>query len=401
MMVFWAAATIVTAIVVASLLWAVMRRPAANPTERLGYDLNVYKDQLQEIEQELDQGLISEAEADAARTEIERRILAIADAQGLSGTTDSKGASGGRLLLAGVVIVGVPALAFGLYARLGSPDYANVPFAERQDTPQSTAGAEHQPVADDMETLAAKLAERMEAEPDNLQGWLLLGRTYLTMDRDQDAVAAFREAFSRAPQDMLIATELAEALILANSRQVVSEARELLKSALSENARNPRARYYLALGDAQDGKLKDALQGWVDLVAVSHADAPWLGTVRQSIQNAAKELNVDPMTIEPTLTAKLLGPGKRPESQPAPPPTAAAPPPQAAPGPTREDMEAAQQMSAEDRNEMIRSMVERLAERMKENPNDLAGWQRLARAYRVLGETRKAEEVEARIRALQ
>jgi len=393
----WAAVTIVTAIVVAGLVWASMRRSAA-AAGRLSYDINVYKDQLDEIEQELAQGLITETEAEAARTEIERRILAAAESGGDAQTPAPAPAGGGRLMVSAVVIVGIPALAFGLYARLGSPQYPNVPYAERQDTQRAAADAQKAP--DDIETLAKRLAKRMEDDPGNLRGWLLLGRTYQTMDRDGDAVKAFRKAAELAPEDMAVATELAESLVLANERKVVAEARELFKSVLSSDARNPRARYYLALADAQDGNLKAALQGWVDLVAVSHGDAPWLGTVRQSIQNAAKELNIDPMTVEPTLTAKLLGPGKRPESSPAPPPTAAAPP-AAAPGPSREDVEAAQQMSAEDRNAMIRSMVERLAERMKDTPNDLAGWQRLARAYRVLGETQKAEEAEARIRALQ
>jgi len=398
MTLFWAAVTIVTAIVVAGLLWALMRRSAA-AAGRLSYDINVYKDQLDEIEQELAQGLITDADAEAARTEIERRILAAAEAGGEDQSAAATPSGSGRLLVSAVVIVGIPALAFGLYARLGSPQYPNVPYAERQDTQRAAAEAQKAP--DDIETLAVRLAERMEEDPGNLRGWLLLGRTYQTMDRDGDAVTAFRKAAELAPEDMSVATELAESLVLANERKVVAEARELFKSVLSSDARNPRARYYLALAEAQDGDLKAALQGWVDLVAVSHGDAPWLGTVRQSIQNAAKELNVDPMTVEPTLTAKLLGPGKRPESQPAPPPSTAAAPPTAAPGPSREDMEAAQQMSAEDRNAMIRSMVERLAERMKDNPDDLAGWQRLARAYRVLGETQKAEEAEARIRALQ
>jgi cytochrome c-type biogenesis protein CcmH len=395
---FWAAVTIVTAIVVAGLLWALMRRSAA-AAGRLSYDINVYKDQLDEIEQELAQGLITDAEAEAARTEIERRILTAAEAGGEGKPDAPAPAGGGRLLVSAVVIVGIPALAFGLYARLGSPQYPNVPYAERQDT--KPAAAEAQKAPDDIETLAARLAQRMEEDPGNLRGWLLLGRTYQTMDRDGDAVTAFRKAAELAPEDMTVATELAESLVLANERKVVAESRELFKSVLSSDARNPRARYYLALADAQDGNLKAALQGWIDLVAVSHGDAPWLGTVRQSIQNAAKELNVDPMTVEPTLTAKLLGPGKRPESQPTPPPSTTGAPATAAPGPSREDMEAAQQMSAEDRNAMIRSMVERLAERMKDTPDDLAGWQRLARAYRVLGETEKAEEAEARIRALQ
>ncbi|MAO57208.1 MAG: hypothetical protein CMM61_16150, partial [Rhodospirillaceae bacterium] len=80
--------------------------------------------------------------------------------------------------------------------------------------------------------------------------------------------------------------------------------------------------------------------------------------------------------------------------------TAAAEGPGAAPGPSREQIEAARDMSPEEREEMIRGMVQRLADRMAENPDDLAGWQRLERAYRMMGETEKADDALAQIKRL-
>ncbi len=196
-----------------------------------------------------------------------------------------------------------------------------------------------------------------------------------------------------------MAVELAEVLVFADKHRVGQEARELFRRALSADARRPRPRYYLALGLAQDGKLKEALQGWVDLLAVSPPDAPWRATVDASISRAAQDLKIDPADIKPTLAAKLLGPGKPAAAAPAA-PAPSAPPAASSPGPTREDMEAAQGMSADDRMAMIRSMVERLAERLKREPDDLAGWQRLARAYRVLGEADKAGDAESQIKRL-
>jgi len=71
-----------------------------------------------------------------------------------------------------------------------------------------------------------------------------------------------------------------------------------------------------------------------------------------------------------------------------------------APGPTREQMKAAGEMSPEDRMALIQSMVDRLAEKLEENPNDRMGWERLIRAYEVLGDTEKAEAAKARLEAL-
>lgn len=393
----WTSIGIVTTIVVAALLMALLRRPGAAGAARRDYDLAVYKDQLAELANDLERGQIGEAEAKAARAEIERRILGLAEAEPApQGKARGRGAAG--WLSAAAIGLGIPALSFGLYLHLGTPDYPNVPHAGRdlaaeQDTRQ------RREQAGDMAELAAKLAARLEAEPGNVKGWLLLGRTYLTLERESDAVAALRKAAALAPEDPDVAVELAEVLVFADKHRVGQEARELFRRALSADARRPRPRYYLALGLAQDGKLKEALQGWVDLLAVSPPDAPWRATVDASISRAAQDLKIDPADIKPTLAAKLLGPGKPAAAAPAA-PAPSAPPAASSPGPTREDMEAAQGMSADDRMAMIRSMVERLAERLKREPDDLAGWQRLARAYRVLGEADKAGDAESQIKRL-
>ena len=390
----WTSVAIVTAVVVSSLLWALYRRRSGEPAERLNYDIAVYKDQLSELDRDLARGLISETEAQSARGEVERRILAIADSAESSKAAASA-PRGANAIAAVIVTMAVPALSFALYAHLGSPEYPNTPYAAR-DIAAEQARQQRLKEAGEMAGLIEKLAQRMEENPNNLQGWLLLGRTYLTMEREEDAVAALRRAADLAPEDPAVATELAEALVITNDNRVGAEARTILNGVLSRDARSPRARYYLALADAQAGKLKDALQGWTDLLAVSPHDAPWRATVGESIRRAAQDIKVDPATLKPSLAAKLLGPGK-----PSKPNTATTSAPLSSPGPSREDMKAASQMSAGDRTEMIKGMVQRLADRLEEKPNDLAGWKRLAQAYRVLGETKKAKEAEARIRALQ
>ena len=392
----WIAVGIVTLVVVAVLAMALLRRRQSDAT-RLDYDLAVYKDQLKELERDLARGAISDTEAEAGRAEIERRILAIADAaEAEAAPTD---APGRRRVTAAVVALAVPGLSFALYLHLGSPEYPNVPHAKRNLAAETQARREREQ-ATEMASLAAKLAQRLQEEPGNIKGWLLLGRTYLTLEREADAITALRRAAELAPEDADVAVELGEALVLINDNQVPPDARKLFLRALSKDARRPRARYYMALAEAQAGNLKAALQGWVDLLAVSPPGAPWRATVEASIARAAKELNVDPKSVEPTLAAKLLGPPKAPVPAPETETAGAAPAPSQSPGPTREQMQAAQEMSAGDRAEMIRGMVQRLADRLKDNPDDLAGWQRLAGAYRVLGDSAKAEEAERQIQRL-
>ena len=141
---------------------------------------------------------------------------------------------------------------------------------------------------------------------------------------------------------------------------------------------------------AQAGDLAGALQDWIDLAAIAPPDAPWLSAVREQIARAAADLGTDPSTLAPSAeVADLLPEGTAGTTRPS------------LPGPTREDVAAAADMSAEDRAAMVRAMVERLAARLEEDPDDIDGWRRLARAWSVLGEARKAAEARARAEALE
>ncbi len=121
----------------------------------------------------------------------------------------------------------------------------------------------------------------------------------------------------------------------------------------------------------------------------------WLAPLRAQIAAAAKQAGLTP-------SAEELAAASAPAAEAAPPPAAeAAPPTAATPGPTQEQMAAAQDMSPDDRMKMIRGMVAGLAARLKANPDDPAGWQRLARAYQVLGEDDKAAEALSHVKEAQ
>jgi cytochrome c-type biogenesis protein CcmH len=358
----WIAAAALTVATLGLLLAPVLRNRKPPPA-RAEYDLAVFRDQLAEVDRDRERGLLDAEQAEAARIEVERRMLAAADEKPPSPAEPRQRLGG--LVFAALAVVLVPAGAFGLYLALGTPGIPDQPWAARDTTGPAPAG----PAS--MEAAVAKLTERLQANPDDADGWILLGRSYVTLKRYPEAAEALRRALALNRSDPGLAAAYGEVLVAAAGGQVTPDARQAFQSALDAAPDDPKARYYLALHLAQQGDLNGAMRGWADLAEISPPDAPWLPIVRQQIARAAAELGIDPPSGE------------------------AAPP-----GPSRADMDAAAGMSAEERGQMIRSMVERLAARLEDEPDDRDGWLRLARAYEVLGEPDKARDARARAEAL-
>ncbi|MBT3905482.1 MAG: c-type cytochrome biogenesis protein CcmI [Rhodospirillaceae bacterium] len=395
MMALWMMIVMLTAGIVAVLLVPMAFRRQAGAAPREDYDLNVYKDQLSEVDKDLERGLVSDAEAVAARTEIKRRMLAIIP----SNQTDAA-QEGGRGVMIGIgAFVSVSAIAGYLW--LGSPNQPDVPFASR-NVPQQTASSAPGPTQDGgLGSVVTSLAERLKTNPNDMQGWILLGRSYMSMERPNDAAEAFKRAIDLGGNRPDVMADYAEALAIAADNAVPAEARLTFFQVLSDDPYNVKARFYLGLDQAQQGNFRDAMQQWTDLIAVSPPGAPWIEQVRSQIAKAGRSGKVDPGTIKPSKAALAFA-----KVRPAPPPQPKMPPataaaPSSTPGPTQEDMKAAQEMSSEDRQAMIRSMVQRLADRLEENPNDKQGWMRLARAYEVLGEKEKAKKARERAAAVK
>lgn len=322
----------------------------APPRPRAAHDLEIYRDQLLEVARARDGGLIPESEAEAAEAEIGRRLLAAEDA--LRGGEAAPPAAR-RPGLALVLGLAVPALAAAVYGSLGAPGLPAGPAAER-------AAA----TADDLPALAARLAARLEAGPGDPRGWRLLGRVLSGLERFDESARAYGRAAALLPGDAGLRALRGEALAAADGGRVTEAARRAFADALARDAGEPRARFYLGLAALQAGDRQAALARWRALAADSGPDSPWLPALRRRIDALA-----------------------------------GAAPPQA--GPDASDVAAAALLSAEDRAAMIRSMVEGLARRLEEDPDDAEGWARLARSYRVLGEADEARGALARLARLR
>ncbi len=338
----------------------VSRRRAA--VDRSEFDLSVYRDQLAEVDREVQRGVVSTADAEAARTEIGRRVLAAARTGDRAATPPAGPPSGGRSIgLALGLVLGVPAAAVGLYLGLGSPELPGRPLAARD---RDAEVAESEAVSPEILRAVAGLADRLAENPDDVDGWRLLAQSYRRIGRFDDSVDAWARVVALTDGDPASQSAYAEALVAAAGGRVTEAARTAFTGVLEAAPQDPRARFFLALAEAQDGAYQAALERFAGLLADSPANAPWVELVRGRIADMARELGVDVASVMPdTLPADA-----------------------SLPGPTAEEMAAAEDMSPEARDQMVRGMVEGLAQRLEEDPSDSDGWLRLARAYRVLDE---------------
>ncbi|MCB1452597.1 MAG: c-type cytochrome biogenesis protein CcmI [Rhizobiaceae bacterium] len=342
MTVFWIAAALLTATACLAVLWPFLRPAGQAET---GHDVEVYRDQLAEVERDMARGAISTAEAEEAKAEIGRRILKTADR-----TPGESGPAGASLtrIAASLAIVLVPAVSLGGYLLLGSPTLPDQALAARLAT---------NPSDNSIDELIARAERHLVQNPQDGRGWDVLAPIYLRVGRSEEAVIAFRNAIRLNGSNAEREAGIGDALFRSAGNVVTAEAREAFERALGHDSANPKARFFLALALAQQGDAAAAVTRWQDMFDDLPQDSPWRGTIVQALARAT---------------------GEAPAEQ--------------TPGPSSEDVEAAAEMTQEDRSAMIEGMVAQLDARLRDNPDDAAGWQRLIRSYSVLGKTDDARD---------
>ena len=375
-MIFWAIAGILLLAAVLALLAPLVRR-RVDQGDRQDHGLAVLRDQIAELERDRQAGRIDEIQAEAARIEIERRILSEAGTRSAVRTDEASVERGRRrrFVTSTIVIFLVPIATLGLYASLGSPGLQDAPLVDRAAERTRTDTADER--LRGLEDMATQLAGRLENEPSDLGGWMLLGRTYQMLEKPASAVDAFRKATQLPTADAASWSSLGEAMVQANDGLVPPEAKGAFQQAVDLMAAEPRARFYLGLAERQAGNIEAALAWWIDLEADSPADAPWQQLLSRRIDEAAADIGVD---LTDRRSAAAARSAVRTAEQ------------QEQRGPSAADMEVASRMAPEDRLEMIQGMVAGLAARLEEDPNDVDGWRRLGRSYQVLDQPAKAVE---------
>ncbi|MCM0019023.1 MAG: c-type cytochrome biogenesis protein CcmI [Tagaea sp.] len=368
----WILAIALTAATSAYLLWPILR-PGAQARARADYDMEIYRDQLTEVDRDLARGQIGEAEAKAARAEIGRRLIAASDE-----AREVPVAAPLWRKAALALGIALPLAGLAIYADRGSPAEPNQPLAERRLQGPSEGELELRRIAD----FARAMRERAARDPNDLEAWVRLAQASQALNLPGEALAAWRKADELSGGPPEIAGSLGEAAVAAANGTVTPEAERAFARVLAASPGDPRARYYAALAKLQAGRAREAVQAWFDLLAASPPDAPWVGPVRARLDEAAREARIDPRTLR-------ASPGN-PRAEVTLGPPAIVPP----------GGEAVAALPADARAAAIRTMVEGLAARLETQPDDLDGWRRLARAWRVLGEGEKALTAYARTAAI-
>jgi cytochrome c-type biogenesis protein CcmH len=335
-MTLWFVFALMTVAAIFAVLWPLSR---GSSTPAGGSEAVVYRDQLAEIDRDVAAGLIGVSEAEAARVEISRRLLAAADGQ-----RDLPARSNLSLRRASAIValVGLPIAAVTFYLALGSPRLGDFPLASRTGTAD---------VNQPLDNMVAQVEAHLEKNPSDGRGWTVLAPVLARLGRFGDAVRAYRNVITYAGDSAERRSDLGEALAIVAGGVVTAEAKVEFERAVAQDADEPRANYFLGLAAEQDGRQADAAAIWRGMLAKAPADAPWRSLIEAALARVG-----DP----------------------------------AAPALSSDAMAAAKDMNEADRTAMIRGMVDRLATRLKQNGDDVEGWLRLMRAYMVMGERDKA-----------
>jgi cytochrome c-type biogenesis protein CcmH len=346
----------------------------AGDESRAAFDATVYRDQLGEVESDRERGLIGAADAEAARIEIARRLLA--SDEEARGDDAQPSRVPAKAVAIGLAVI-LPALALGLYLVYGSPRLPDQPLVARLQDPASDRN---------LEALVARVEARLREHPDDGEGWDVIAPVYMGWHRYADAAEAFRQATLLLGESAKRLAGYGQALVLANDGVVTEDARAVLERASALDPDLIQPKLVLIIAKEQDGQLAAAAEAWRALIASAPADAPWRKLAEERLaQDEAKLAGSAP--DQPV-------PDKAVPDQPA---ATAGAPMQGKGAPTAEDIAAAQNMNPADRQGMIERMVQELADRLAQNSDDLAGWLKLVRAYSVLD--RKDDAVKALERA--
>lgn len=384
-MAFWLIISVLAFAVAALLALAILRgRSAEEPPA--AYDLRVYRDQMKEVDRDLARGVIGTEDAERVRAEVARRILA-ADAQLQKGLQEGAQPKTLAMAVAALSLLAMVGGSIWVYSQLGAPGYPDMALAGRIEAAQearlnrvSQAEAEARvPAAPAIEApspnflrLMEQLREAVAARPGDLQGTMLLARNEAALGNYTAAHAAQAQVLSikgdQATADDYV--DYADMMILAAGGYVSPEAEAALRAALVRDPQNGPARYYVGLLQAQTGRPDNAFRTWDATLREGPDGAPHIRAIRAQIEEMAFRAGVN-YTLPPEGDAPAVAPS----------------------GPSAQDILNAEDMTGDERMDMIRGMVRNLSDRLALQGGNSTEWARLIGALGVLGDERQARVI--------
>jgi cytochrome c-type biogenesis protein CcmH len=284
MILFWLICAALVAIALAFILPPLLQQPPAVNNDEKEANVNVYRDQISELEADLRNGLITEEQYQQDRDGIERRLLE--DMSSTEQVTNSR-----RKVAAGrgpvyAIALGIPILAVAMYLRVGNPSaLSERPEPSKQNPFSQTAPAGEMP-SQNIETNVATLAKRLEQNPGDADGWTMLARSYANMEKFSEARDAYAKASALKPDDADLLADYAFAMAMTNGRQIQGESLALVKKSLKLDPANPKALELAGSAEFQAKNYKQAIDYWQKILDKTPANSELAQVLTQRISEA-------------------------------------------------------------------------------------------------------------------
>ncbi|HEY3040213.1 MAG TPA: c-type cytochrome biogenesis protein CcmI [Pyrinomonadaceae bacterium] len=287
MILFWLICAGLVVIALAFVLPTLLARAPndARENEKQEANVDVYRDQLSELEADLRNGIISQQQYQQDRDEIERRLLDDVSTADDASKKGSKAAAGRGPVYA--VAFGIPVIAVALYLVVGnSAALSGVAPAASQARQAGESQGNGQMSQQQIEANIAALAKRLEQNSGDAEGWIMLGRSYTTLEKYTDATNAYAKAAALKTDDADLLADYAFAMAMANGRQLKGEPLELVKRALRLDPENAKALDLAASGEFQARNYKQAIDYWQKVLDKAPANSELAQRLSQQIDEA-------------------------------------------------------------------------------------------------------------------
>ena len=266
---FWLIAFVLALGALAALVWPLMRQRRSEAPADEAAATAIFRDHKRQLDAEFAAGALSLAERDAAQAEL---VVRFGTELGSEPVAAAKSSNRSRWIAAIVLVAVLPAVAGLLYLMLGNPTAVNAPAASAVPA-ASAAHAGGDATDPQIVAMIERLAEKMKANPDDPNGWVLLGRSYLKMGRYDDSVAAFAEAAKRMPENARLLADQAEAIAMVQGKRLEGRPADLLKRALQLDPVDAKAIAMSAAAASERGDVDGAIKLYQRLKAVVPANS--------------------------------------------------------------------------------------------------------------------------------
>lgn len=268
---------------------------------------DIFRQQLSEIEQDHQQGLLDTAQFESAKNELKRHMFDVLGKQSVAvstHTTDKR--------LAMILVVLIPLAAILLYLKLGNPAAINMPEMATEIADVGDARQHHR-MAGDMDLLLESLKRKLDKTPSDGAGWALLARSYVELGRHAEAIPAYEKAMRLTNDDAQMMVDYADALAVVNGHRLAGEPEALVNQALKLEPNHPKALMLSATAAFDRKDYSGAIQIWKKLQQTLPSDSEFLADVNASIHEASvllgepmssptKEKSVTPASVSGTVT---------------------------------------------------------------------------------------------------